>query len=128
MNTAELSNEIGSLAAEVTESVAHGRFSRLDQLFSPDCVFWYNFDPARKKWPEVRQTLQGVHSQLQSMHFDQIRVTEIQSGWVQQHLLRMVLNDGTEKQVHALIIFRLDDNGLVCSFEEYLDPAHIAGH
>jgi ketosteroid isomerase-like protein len=128
MNNAETTNEIRSLATEVTESVAHGHLSRLDQLFSPDCVFWYNFDPASKKWPEVRQTLQGVRSALQSMHFDQIRITEIQRGWVQQHLLRMVLNDGTEKQVYAVIIFRLNDKGLVCSFEEYLDPAHIAGH
>lgn len=128
MNSAELSSSIRSLAAEMTDGVAQGDFSRLDQIISPDCFFWYNFDPTRKQWPQVRQTLQGMRSHLKSMHFDQVRITEIQSGWVQQHRLRMVLNDGTEKQVDAVMIFRVNDKGLVCSIEEYLDPTHIVGH
>lgn len=127
MNNSAEPNPILTLAAKVRESISQGHWSQLDQLVSPECVFWYNFDRAGKKWSDVRQTLHGMRAQLQSMDFEQVRVTEIQRGWIQQHCLRMVFKDGTEREVYAVVIVRLDDKSLVSSLEEYLDPAQIAG-
>lgn len=121
------SEQILTLAAEVTESISQGNWLKLDRLVSPECVFWYNFDRVGRKWSEVRQKLQGMHSRVQSMRFEKVRVTEIHNGWIQQHCLRMVLKDGTEREVYAVLIVRLDDRSLLSSLEEYLDPAQIAG-
>ena len=115
--------DVRTLAAQITRCIESGRFSELDSLISADAKFWYNFDPAIHRWDEVRRGLVAAREQLRSMYFEQVRIAEIEGGWLQQHVLRMVHKDGSEKAMHAALIYKVNEHGLVSSLEEYFDPA-----
>jgi hypothetical protein len=97
-------------------------------LIAPEAHFWYNFDPTVRPWPEVRQILVATRERLRSMHFEKVRVTPTDRGWLQQHVLRMVRMDGTQTQMHAALVYRVNERGLVASLEEYFDPAVAGGN
>ena len=115
--------DVRTLAAQITGCVESGRFSELDGLISADATFWSNFDPTIHSWNQVRQILVATRERLRSMYFEQVRVAEIEGGWLQQHVLRMVHKDGSEKAMHAALIYKVNEKGLVSSLEEYFDPA-----
>ena len=115
--------DVRKLAAQITRCIESGRFSDLDRLISTDAKFWYNCDPAIHAWDEVRRVLVATRERLRSMYFEQVRIAEIEGGWLQQHVLRMVHKDGSERAMHAALIYKVNENGLISSLEEYFDPA-----
>ena len=120
--------DMQQLSARMTEGVERGDLAAVDKLLSPDFKAWHNFSPTFKPWAEVRQNLSVMRPNLDSMNYENVRVTVLKDGWLQQHLLRMKLKDGSEREVYAAIIFKVNDQGLVSSLEEYLDPGKLPGH
>jgi hypothetical protein len=117
--------DVHALAARVTAGVERGDFALLELLFSPQLRVWHNFDQTFKPWTQVRQGLEGLQAQSRTLKFEEIRVTEFQGGWLQQHRLHVVFKDGTERNLYAALIYRIDETGLVTSMEEYFDPAQM---
>jgi hypothetical protein len=126
--TQKPSPDVRALAAQICSCIENGRFTELDELIAPEAHFWYNFDPTVRPWPEVRQILVATRERLRSMHFEKVRVTPTDRGWLQQHVLRMVRVDGTQTQMHAALVYRVNERGLVASLEEYFDPAVAGGN
>ena len=126
--TQKPSPDVRALAAQICSCIENGRFTELDELIAPEAHFWYNFDPTVRPWPQVRQILVATRERLRSMHFEKVRVTPTDRGWLQQHVLRMVRMDGTQTRMHAALVYRVNERGLVASLEEYFDPAVAGGN
>ena len=117
--------DVHQLAAAMTTGVESGDLSAVDSLLSASFKAWHNFSPTFKPWLEVRENLARLRPLLNGMRYENVRVTEIHHGWVQQHLLRLTLKDGSQREIHAVLIFKVDEQGRVSSLEEYLDPGQL---
>lgn len=115
------------LATRMTRGVERGELSEVDKLLSPAFEAWHNFSPTFKPWAEVRQNLAQMRPLLSGMRYENVRVTEIKDGWLQQHLLRLTLKDGSQRELYAALIFKVDEQGLISSLEEYLDAGQLPG-
>jgi len=124
----DVSINIFALAGQIQAGIEAGDLEKIEKIFSPNAGIYHYFDNSRRKtWPDVKIVLRSIFENTRSRKLDNIRITEITGGFFQQHDLNIVGLDGSQKVVHAILIFKIDDAGLVVSMEEYLDTAQLFG-
>ncbi|MER5555535.1 nuclear transport factor 2 family protein [Streptomyces sp. NPDC002793] len=67
---------------------------------------------------ESLERLKAFVADVESMRYDVIRQFQNTDEVLQQHVLHLVLRDGTHSDVHAAVYFRFED-GLIDRIEEY---------
>ena len=69
--------------------------------------------------------LQGLHRAVTGLRYDIVRRVPAPGGVLQQHVLRGLLPNGAEVELHAAMYLQVRD-GHITRIEEYLDSAKRA--
>ena len=114
------------LARQFMAAAEAGDIAAARTCFHPDAGTWHNYDRATQTLDQNMKLLAWMASKCTSRHYDITRLEEIDGGYLQQHTLRVVMNDGTEAETDAIAVVTVED-GKIRLIEEYIDPAPLAG-
>jgi len=94
-------------------------------IYHPEARIWHNFDLAYQSVEDNVRTLGWMHHKLPKLQYDIVRLEALPTGYLQQHVLRGEMEDGTPIALYACVTCTVED-GRITSLEEYLDPAQVA--
>ncbi len=99
-----------------------GDIGTLREIYAPDALIWHNDDLLEQSVEDNLTVLQGLHRAVAGLRYDVIRRAAVSDGVLQQHVLRGMLPNGAEVELHAAMYLQVRD-GRVTRIEEYLDSA-----
>lgn len=95
-------------------------------VYHPDAKIWHSFHPDGYQSVEVNvKTLNWMHRKMPKLNYDLVRLEALPDGYLQQHVLRGEMEDGTAVALYACAICKVED-GRITELQEYLDPAQVA--
>ena len=118
--------DVSAIAHSMVGFIERGEWDSIGELNAADMRVWHNFDEVDMAWADAAPFLKLLRDSVGSMHYDDIRVTPLPDGWIQQHVLRLILKDGEICRMPAALFVTLNDQGLVHRIEEYLDSKQLA--
>jgi ketosteroid isomerase-like protein len=113
-----------SVADDLFASIEKGDIDGVRAIYAPDAVVWHNTDGVEQTVDENLRTLQWVVDNLADRSYDEVRRTEHDGGFVQQHVLRFT-KAGERREIPACIVATVAD-GQITRIDEYIDSAHVA--
>lgn len=113
------------LAKRFFGALERGDMEAVRACYTPDALIWHNFDEREQSVDENLVTLGWLAERLSDKQYDVVRCEVLPTGFLQQHVLRGTLNDGTAFAMPACIICTVND-GRIVRLDEYLDTAQAA--
>jgi hypothetical protein len=117
--------DVKAMAERMCRDIERGDWAAVGKINASDMRVWHNFDQAEMTWDQATPFLSMLRENAE-LHYEDIRITPVPNGWLQQHVLRLVLKAGGECRMPAALIVMLNDQGLVSRIEEYLDSAQLS--
>jgi ketosteroid isomerase-like protein len=114
-----------SVADDIFTAIEAGDVEGVRAVYAPDAVIWHNNDGIEQGVDDNLRILGWMASTFAARSYDEVRRHEWDTGFVQQHVLRLTRADGTVVELPACIVGTVAD-GKITRIDEYLDSAHIA--
>ncbi len=121
MMTAPEKRDVEAMAAHMVRCIEQKNLDALERFNAPGMTIWHNIDNTEMPWDQAKAFLQIFIDNVESLHYEKIRVIEIPNGWIQQHVLRMILKNGHENIMPAALFVKLNASNEVTHIEEYID-------
>ncbi len=113
------------LADRFVTAITGGDTDTLRALYTPDALIWHNGHGAgggaEQGVEDNLRTLRWLSRNLEGMRYEEIRRDPLASGYVQRHVPRGSLPDGTEIELAACLFTTVTDDGRIARIEEYAD-------
>ncbi|WP_433142806.1 nuclear transport factor 2 family protein [Actinomadura nitritigenes] len=117
-----MERSIERLADEFIAAVEAGDLDAIrTSLYAQDAEIWHNTDDKVIGPEENLRVLSWLTATLRDMRYTEIRRRLTPDGYVQQHVLRGVVPDGTELTLRACFIVTVKDDRIT-RLDEYMDP------
>jgi uncharacterized protein len=116
------STEATDVAERFFRAVEKGDVDEVAKVYAPDARIWHNFSGRSQSVEENLEVLGWVARKLSNRRYDVLRRVAIPGGFMQQHVLRGSLSDGSDFEMPACVVCQVAD-GRITLLEEYLDPA-----
>jgi ketosteroid isomerase-like protein len=114
------------LADRLFAAVSAGDLRTLrEEIYAPDCRIWHNGDGIAQTVEQNLTVLGWAVKHIADLRYEEVRRQRTPTGFVQQHVLRGRIANGTELHVPACMVGTVE-NGRITRLEEYLDMAHLA--
>ncbi|MBX3494760.1 MAG: nuclear transport factor 2 family protein [Parvibaculum sp.] len=113
------------VAERFFRAVETGDTDEVARVYAPDARIWRNFSQAEQTVEENLKVLRWMARKLPGRRYDVLRRVVIPGGFMQQHVVRGTLADGSAFAMPACVVC-LVENGRIVRLEEYLDPAQAA--
>ena len=113
-----------TVADDLFNAIEKGDVEGVRSIYAADAVIWHNTDGVEQNVEQNLRTLQWVCDNLAERAYEDVRRTEFDGGFVQQHNLRFTKN-GERREVPACVVATVAD-GRITRIDEYLDSAHVA--
>jgi uncharacterized protein len=113
-----------TIADDFFAAIEKGDIDAVREIYSPDAVVWHNNDEVEQSVDQNLVVLGWVCKNLEDRAYEDVRRTEHDGGFVQQHVLRFT-KDGERRGVPACIVATVA-GGKITRIDEYLDSAHVA--
>lgn len=94
--------------------------SALRDCLSPDLVVWHNNGDVEHHVEQVVRLLMWVCGKVTGMRYENVRCRPTADGYVQQHVLRATLPNGSPLEVHACLVVTVDGD-VITHIDEYVD-------
>ena len=107
------------------EAVGAGDVEAARDCLHPDATVWHNYDGKTQTVDENMATLAFMKARCRERNYRIKRLEPIEGGYLQQHTLEVVLNDGTRVATEAVALVAVRD-ARIERIEEYLDVAPLA--
>jgi uncharacterized protein len=120
-----LDDPVLQLAERLFAAVAAGDVAALREIYAPDCRIWHNGDGVAQTVEQNLLVLGWAVKHIADLRYQDVRRQRTPTGFVQQHVLRGRIANGTELRVPACMVATVV-NGRITRLEEYLDMAHFA--
>jgi ketosteroid isomerase-like protein len=115
---------IRALANRFFDAIAAGDTETIQSVYAPNVVIWHNTDKIEQTREDNLRTLKGVIGFLPKRSYDERRLDVFPGGFVQQHVLNGVRQDGKKVAIEACLVCRVE-NGKITRLDEYLDSAAV---
>ena len=112
------------IARALIDRVGRGDIEGAADLYAEDSVTWRNLDGRELSKKQVRKIFE-IFSKLDGLSYEDVRIQELPSGFVQQHVLRCRTPSGEDVAADACLVVRVED-GKIVRIDEYMDSAAIA--
>ena len=123
MNTADKHLEV---AERFLVALNNNDGDAVREVYDPAASIWHSFHPdGFQSIDDNVKTLNWMHRKLPTLKYDVLRLEALPDGYLQQHVLRGTMEDGTQVELHACAICTVE-NGRITRLEEYLDPSQVA--
>ncbi|MEU6040795.1 nuclear transport factor 2 family protein [Actinomadura sp. NPDC047616] len=113
------------LADRFITAITAGDVDSLRSLYAPDAKIWHNGPGegggAEQDVEDNLRTLRWLSRNLADFRYEEIRRDPLPDGYVQRHVLRGSLPDGTAIEMAACLFVTVDGAGRIARIEEYAD-------
>lgn len=113
------------IADRLLAAITRGDTETVRGLYAPGALIWHNGPgPGGGEAQGVEEnlrTLRWLARNLTDLRYDEIRRDPLPGGYVQRHVLRAQLADGTQLEIAACLFVTVDDGGRITRIEEYAD-------
>ena len=116
-----------TIANNYFESLMEGDEAKMRSVFTPDAMFWTNFSDSDVLIADSIPRWCNLGESFTNLHFEDVRRRGIPGGFLEQHTLCGVDQDGQEMAVKGCFVGTIED-GRVTRLEEYIDPARRYRH
>lgn len=113
------------IAHEIERSVIAADVEIFRAVYAPDAVVYSALADAEMDVDASLQMLQAVLGVSERLWYEDIRITDTATGYVDQHHACLKLRDGTDVRIPAVMVVTVHD-GLVTRLDEYLEGAAAA--
>jgi|ERR1700687_859077 len=113
------------IAARLIDAVTAGNVDHLRDIYAPDAVIWHNNDGITQSVDENLAVLRWVVKNITNLRYEDIRRHATPTGFVEQHVLRGTLPNGSALSLPACIVCTVKD-GRITRLDEYFDSAQLA--
>jgi len=118
-------SDIQALAQRFFDAVEAGDIETVHGCYAPDAKIWHNTDDAEQSRDDNARTLRGFARLISDRLYADRRLHVFDGGFVQQHELRGVRQDGVAVRLTACIVCAVE-NGRITRLDEYFDSAQLA--
>lgn len=112
------------VARGLIERIEAGDVEGAAGFYAEDVVTWRNIDGRELAKPQVRRILEFL-SGLDDLAYEDVRIQETETGFVQQHVLTCTSPGGEPVRAAACLVGTVRD-GQLARLDEYLDSAAMA--
>ena len=91
----------------------------------PGATVWHNFDDKTIEYAGTGATLEWMHRQIPDLRWETRSIAYTDDGWVWQAAIKGTAPGG-DLCAHSCMIVHLNDDGLITSLDEYIDPVSMA--
>jgi len=113
------------IADRFLAAIVGGDIEALRALYTPDALIWHNGPGAgggsEQNVEDNLRTLRRLSANLRDMRYEEVRRDPLPSGYVQRHVLRGELPDGTALELAACLFVTVTGDGRISRIEEYAD-------
>lgn len=113
------------LARHFIDCIESGDLDAARACFHDDAGIWHNYDGVTQSVDQNMAVAASIIGKTKSRKYDYKRLVEIDGGYLQQHTLRVVTQDGKELAAEAIAVVVVED-GKIKRIEEYLDPTPLS--
>jgi len=117
--------DVEAVAARFFAAIEAGDTEAIQSIYAPDAVVWHNTDEVEQGVGQNLIVLRWVIDNVKGWHYEDVRRTSFEGGFVQQHVGKGSAPNGTAVAMPACIVGRVED-GRVTRIDEYLDSAGVA--
>jgi ketosteroid isomerase-like protein len=114
-----------TVADDLFAAIERGDVDAIKGIYAPDAVIWHNNDEIEQTVTQNLRVLAWMGANFSERSYEDVRRTEFDGGFVQQHVLKLTKLDGTKVELPACIVATVAD-GKITRIDEYLDSAHVA--
>lgn len=113
-----------ALAQAFFDGIERGDPLAVADCYADHAVIWHNTDGREKTKAENMAVLQAFIRTARSRRYEERRLRVFPGGFVQQHVLRAVLADGSRRELAACLVCRVE-GGRITRLDEYFDSAQV---
>ena len=106
-------------------AISRGDIDAVRAIYAPDAVIWHNDEKAEQTPDRNLKVLGWVTRNIKDMRYEEVRRHETPTGFVEQHVLRVVAPNGAPLEIPACIVCEVRE-GRITRLDEYLDSAQTA--
>lgn len=104
-----------------------GDATDLFNVYADGAVIWHNNDDREQTVTQNAKVLEAMPRWVKERTYTDRQVQVFDGGVVQQHVLRGVnVESGEEVALHACVVVRVNEDGLITRLDEYLDSREAA--
>jgi ketosteroid isomerase-like protein len=111
--------------ARLFAAIEAGDVDAVRSIYAPDAVIWHNHDGVEQSVDENLRVLRWMVRSCSDVRYTEVRRSSTDTGFVQQHVLRLVSPAGEALAIPACIVGTVDGDGRITRIDEYLDSAQI---
>ncbi|GAA1791188.1 nuclear transport factor 2 family protein [Actinomadura chokoriensis] len=111
------------IADRFMTAITSGDVDALRAIYAPDARIWHNGGPgggSEQAVDDNLRTLRWLSRNLRDFRYEDVRRDPLPDGYVQRHVLRGSLPDGTPVEM-AACLFATVSGGRITRIEEYAD-------
>lgn len=112
--------KIEQFVAQVHKAIGTGNGDGIARLIHEDAEVWENTDGQTRRFEDVQRFHALLAASLKSMHFEDLRITPTENGYVEQHVKVMTRKNGDVFRSPACMLVSMR-GGKISYVEEYLD-------
>ncbi len=116
-------DELDALTAALFRAFEDGDFDAAEAMLAPGATIIQNGNAM--SWAEARPMLEGLRPVMGAPRYGDVRRTIAGATVVEEHTVSSTTPRGAEIVLHAAVAIRFDDDGLVTSIDEYVDPTPL---
>ena len=108
------------IAAQIAKSAATQDLSLFRGVFAEDAIWWHAFGDRVVSVEDSLAYFQLVLNVTENLRYEDVRITETPSGYIDQHYVRANMPDGTQVSMPAVMVVTVE-NGKVVRLDEYVE-------
>ena len=112
--------DFNDIADRFAKAFEEGDIAVIDSLYAPDAIVWHNTDEREQSRAENIAFAKAVPDLFESFSYHDVRRSVFADGYVQQHVVHVVQNDGVMVKIPVCAIVRIA-NGQITRIDEYYD-------
>lgn len=117
--------DVEAVAARFFAAIEAGDTDAIEAIYTPDAVVWHNTDEVEQAVAQNLVVLRWVIDNVKGWHYEDVRRTSFEGGFVQQHVGKGIAPSGAAIAMPACIVGRVE-RGRVTRIDEYIDSAGVA--
>lgn len=118
--------DLDALCARLFDAFVAHDLDTVESMLAEDAVIVQNGH--RMSWAEARPQLAAIMSDVVRNHrYTDVRRVVGVGAVVEEHSVVAETSSGAPLHLHACVVLRVDDAGLITSMDEYVDPTPLAG-
>ncbi len=115
--------EILALARALIAAARDSRLDEIARICAPHAVAWHNVTDKTVSLTESLRIFGALAAEITSLNYEDIRITPLEGGYVQQHTLVGQIGDQSLR-LSACIVCAVE-NGQITRIEEFFDSGAL---